>query len=58
MCVMIGAGDQEPEVELRLFGTFNAELDKLRQWLLATGVTHVVMDRRPGSDPYGTAVCH
>src|SRR5579863_1769016 len=44
VCVMTGAADQEPEVELRLFGTFNAELDKLRQWLLETGVTHVVME--------------
>jgi transposase len=44
VCVMTGAADQEPEVELRLFGTFNAELDKLRQWLLETGVTQVVME--------------
>jgi transposase len=44
VCVMTGAADREPEVELRLFGTFNAELDKLRQWLLETGVTHVVME--------------
>jgi transposase len=44
VCVMTGAADQEPAVELRLFGTYNAELDKLRQWLLETGCTHVVME--------------
>jgi transposase len=44
VCLMTGAADQEPQVELRLYGTFNAELDKLRQWLLETRVTHVVME--------------
>ena len=44
VCVMTGAADLEPEVELRLFGTFNAELDKLREWLVETGCTHVVME--------------
>jgi transposase len=44
VCVMTGAADREPDVELRLFGTFNTELDKLRQWLLETTCTHVVME--------------
>jgi len=44
VCVMKGAADQEPKGELRLFGTFNAELDKLRQWLIETGCTHAVME--------------
>ena len=44
VCVMTGAADLEPEVELRLFGTFNADLEKLRQWLIETGCTHVVME--------------
>ena len=46
VCVMTGAADQEPKGELRLFGTFNAELDKLRQWLIETGCTHAVMEDR------------
>jgi transposase len=41
---MTGAADQEPAVELGLFGTFNAELHKLRQWLIAAGCTHVAME--------------
>lgn len=44
VCVMTGAADQEPEVELRLFGTFNPELDKLRAWLIETGCTQVIME--------------
>jgi transposase len=44
VCVLTGAADQEPAAELRLFGTFNAELDKLREWLLESGCTHVVME--------------
>jgi transposase len=44
VCVMTGAADHEPKGELRLFGTFNAELDKLRQWLIETGCTHAVME--------------
>lgn len=44
VCVMTGAADVEPEVELRLYGSFNAELEKLRQWLTETGCTHVVME--------------
>jgi hypothetical protein len=41
---MTGAADQEPEVELRLFGTFNLELDKLRVWLIETGCTRVITE--------------
>jgi transposase len=44
VCVMTGRADREPEVELREFLTFNAELDKLRVWLSATGCTQVVME--------------
>jgi transposase len=44
VCVMTGPADLEPEVELGKFGTFNAELNRLRQWLLETGCTHVVME--------------
>lgn len=44
VCVMTGAADLEPQTELRKFGAFNAELEKLRQWLIASGCTHVVME--------------
>jgi transposase len=44
VCVMTGAADVEPAVELRKFGTYNAELRRLREWLLETGCTHVVME--------------
>jgi transposase len=44
VCVMTGAADREPDVELRKFGTYNAELDQLRQWLIASGCTHLVME--------------
>lgn len=44
VCVLIGAAADEPTAELRLFGTYNAELDKLRQWLLEAGCTGVVME--------------
>jgi transposase len=44
VCVLTGAADSEPKVELRKFGTYNAELDKLLKWLLETGCTQAVME--------------
>jgi transposase len=44
VCLLTGSADQEAEAELRLFGTFNAELNDLREWLLKSGCTHVVME--------------
>src|SRR5205085_6016842 len=44
VCVMRGPAELEPEVELGKFGTFNAELDRLREWLLESGCTQVVME--------------
>jgi transposase len=44
VCLMVGPLAGEPRVEYRDFGTINAELEKLRQWLEAEGVTHVVME--------------
>jgi hypothetical protein len=44
VCAMTGPADAEPTVELRLFGSFNAELNKLREWLIETECTHVVME--------------
>ena len=42
--VMVGPLAGEPRVEYREFGTITAELEHLRQWLQAEGVTHVVME--------------
>lgn len=42
--VMVGPLAGEPRCEYRQFGTVNAELRRLRQWLEAAGVTHVVME--------------
>jgi transposase len=44
VCVMSGAADQDPEVELREFVSFNDDLERLRQWLIETGCTHVAME--------------
>lgn len=44
VCLMKGPAEEEPRVEFRLFGTFNAELAELRDWLVAAGCTHVVME--------------
>lgn len=42
--VMVGPLAGEPRTETREFGTITAELNRLRQWLQAEGVTHVVME--------------
>jgi hypothetical protein len=42
--VMAGAAEQEPAVELREFVSFNDGLERLRQWLIETGCTHVAME--------------
>jgi transposase len=44
VCVMIGPLEQEPRVETRTFGTTNADLERLRQWLVEEQCTHVVME--------------
>ena len=44
VCLMSGAAADEPQVELRKFGTFNRDLEQLRQWLEQAGCTHVVME--------------
>ena len=44
VCVLTGPADEEPEAELGLFGTFNAELDRLKNWLLEKGCQQVVME--------------
>jgi transposase len=44
VCVMIGALNGEPRVEMREYVTTTAGLEQLRDWLSAEGVTHAVME--------------
>jgi len=44
VCVMTGPLTGEAHVERRRYGTTVAELEKLRDWLVQEGVTHVVME--------------
>lgn len=44
VCALTGGADQEPEAELGKYGSFNADLDRLREWLVSKGCTHVVME--------------
>src|SRR5260370_34898252 len=45
VCIMIGPVNKEPRVEQRIYGTMNADLARLRDWLIAEGCTHVAMER-------------
>lgn len=44
VCVLTGAAEAEPAVRTRKFGTFNADLELLRNWLADEGCTHAVME--------------
>ena len=44
VCLMIGPADQEPRTEVRTYGTRNAELERLRQWLVTERCTHAVLE--------------
>jgi len=44
VCIMTGPLDGEARVQRRRVGTTAAELEGLRDWLKAEGVTHVVME--------------
>ena len=43
-CLLVGAPDKKPKKETRTFGTKTRELMELRDWLLASGCTHVGME--------------
>jgi transposase len=43
-CVLVGAAHMEPEREVRRFSTFNADLAKLRDWLLDRDCKQVAME--------------
>jgi transposase len=43
-CVMVGPADGEPRTEQRTYGTTNADLAKLLEWLLEERCTHVALE--------------
>jgi transposase len=44
VCRMIGPAAEEPVVEYRIYATFNADLQAMKQWLAEAGCTHVLME--------------
>jgi hypothetical protein len=44
VCLMTGEAAAEPRVEYRSFGTFTADLEQMRDWLVEAGCTHVLME--------------
>jgi transposase len=43
-CLLLGPPSKRAKKEIRTFRSFTSELEELRQWLLAQGVTHVGME--------------
>jgi transposase len=43
-CVLAGPPGRKPRKEVRTFGTMTRDLEALRGWLAAEGVTHVAME--------------
>ena len=43
-CVLVGAPGFRPRKEVRTFRTMTRDLEALRDWLKAAGVTHVGME--------------
>ena len=43
-CLLIGAAGTRPKKEVRTFRTVTREIEALRDWLKAAGVTHVGME--------------
>ena len=44
VCLMVGAAETEPTVEVREFSTFTADLETMKEWLVKAACTHVVME--------------
>jgi transposase len=44
VCLMVGPAEAQPKVETREFGTFTADLEAMKNWLVQAGCTHVVME--------------
>lgn len=43
-CVLQGPANGDTQAQSRKFGTVNARLEELREWLVSSGCTHVVME--------------
>jgi len=52
-CLMVGPAGRKVHKEVRTYLTFTAELEKLRDWLLSEGCTHVAME---STGPYWVPV--
>lgn len=52
-CLLVGPAGCKVRKEVRTYRTFTAELEKLRDWLLAEGCTHVAME---STGPYWVPV--
>jgi transposase len=48
VCLMVGAADKDPRTEIRTYGTTNADLERLRQWLIVEHCTHAVLESTGG----------
>ena len=46
-CLMWGPADQEPQSEIRRFGTMSGELKQLREWLKQAHCEVAVMESTP-----------
>jgi len=44
VCLMTGPAAAEPRVEYRDFKTFTADLERMKEWLVGAGCTHVLME--------------
>jgi hypothetical protein len=44
VCLLTGPADGEPKAETRKFGTYHADLQSLRAWLVEEQCTRVVME--------------
>jgi len=44
VCVLKGPANGDAQTQIRKYGTTNASLEQLREWLVSCGCTHVVME--------------
>jgi transposase len=44
VCLLTGAASEKPHVEKRQYDATVGELEKLREWLVSEGCTHVVVE--------------
>jgi hypothetical protein len=53
-CLMVGAAEAEPKVELRDFGAFTADLEAMKAWLVEAGCTGLWKARARTGNPSST----